>query len=73
MIEDIRMAFGGVAPIPVRLYSVENYLRGKKISAEAAKEAAEISVEGAIAMELNSYKITDAKVMVERLIEGFAE
>ena len=68
VIEDIRLVFGGVAPVPVRLYAVEEYLRGKKVSAEAAKEAAELSVANAVAMELNNYKIVDAKVMMERLI-----
>ena len=72
VIEDIHLTFGGVAPVPVRLHAVEEYLRGKKVSEETAKRAGEISVEGTMAMELNSYKIVDARVMVERLIKSLA-
>ncbi|MBQ6621847.1 MAG: FAD-dependent oxidoreductase [Mogibacterium sp.] len=68
VIADIKLAFGGVAPVPVRLTEVEEFLKGRKPDAEIAAAAGELSVKNAIAMEKNSYKIVGAKTMMERLI-----
>lgn len=70
--EDVRLVFGGVAPVPVKLSEVEALLEGKAPSAELAKEAANLAVKNAVPMELNSYKVNQAKVLVERLILGTA-
>lgn len=68
-IEDIRLALGGAAPVPVRLYEVEEFLKGKKITEELAKEAGALAVRDALPMELNNYKVVDVKVMIERLLK----
>lgn len=44
MIEDIAIAYGGVAPIVLRLPKTEAFLKGKPLSLENCKEAAEIAV-----------------------------
>ena len=39
--EDVRLALGGVGPVPLRLWEVEDRLRGKPVSSELIAEAAE--------------------------------
>lgn len=68
--KDVRLVFGGVAPVPVRLTEVEEYLKGKEATEEVAKTAGKLAVKNAVPMEKNSYKVNDAQVMVERLIAG---
>lgn len=70
--EDVRLVFGGAAPVPVKLSEVEALLEGKAPSVELAKEAAELAVKNAVPMELNSYKVNQAKVLVEQLVLGVA-
>ena len=43
--EDVRMAFGGVGPAPVRVPEVEAHLSGKPISTDVIREAAELPVD----------------------------
>lgn len=42
--EDVRMAFGGVGPVPVRVEEVEESLRGQPITAEVIEAAADLPV-----------------------------
>ena len=48
----------------------EQYLLGKELTEETAKEAAEIALKKAIPLEMNGYKIEMAKVMIRRFL-GF--
>ncbi len=57
MIADARLAAGGVAPVPVRLSAVEEYVKGKKISEETAERAGELACERAEPLEENGYKM----------------
>ena len=68
VIEDVKLALGGAAPVPVRLYEVEELLKGQKVSAELAAKAGELAVKDTMSMERNAYKVVDAKVMIERLV-----
>lgn len=38
--EDVRLALGGIGPVPVRLHEVEDFLRGKVIAADVIAAAA---------------------------------
>lgn len=64
-IENARLCFGGVAPMPRKATEVEEFLQGKEISKDVAKEAAEIAVKDAIKMSRNEYKIEILKSLVE--------
>lgn len=69
IIQDITLVYGGVAPIPLKLTKVEEFLMGKAPSAELAEEAAELAVKECNRMDKNAYKILGAKAMVKQLIE----
>jgi carbon-monoxide dehydrogenase medium subunit/xanthine dehydrogenase FAD-binding subunit len=43
-IEDVRLAIGGIGPVPYRLTDVEDFLRGGDLSAERLERAAEMPV-----------------------------
>ena len=45
----------------MKMTEVENYLRGKALNEETAREAAEIALRHAIPLEMNGYKIEMAK------------
>ena len=70
LVKEISLVLGAVAPIPMKMTEVENYLRGKALNEETAREAAEIALRHAIPLEMNGYKIEMAKVMVRRFL-GF--
>ena len=66
VITDARLAAGGVAPVPVRLSAVEEYVKGKKISEETAEKAGELACEGAEPLEENGYKMQELKTQIRR-------
>ena len=70
LVKEISLVLGAVAPIPMKMTEAENYLRGKALNEETAREAAEIALRHAIPLEMNGYKIEMAKVMVRRFL-GF--
>ncbi|WP_069658536.1 FAD binding domain-containing protein [Arcticibacter eurypsychrophilus] len=56
-IQDVRLAMGGVAHKPWRLIATETFLKGKTVSEETFKQAAQIAMEGAKAYEHNKFKL----------------
>jgi xanthine dehydrogenase YagS FAD-binding subunit len=56
-IVDARLAMGGVAHKPWRLIQTETFLKGKPISNETFKQAAEIAMQGAMAYQYNQFKL----------------
>lgn len=68
VIKSAKIVLGALAPNPLRAYAAEDYLTGKAISPETAKEAARLALADAIPLEHNAYKIQIAKGMVERSI-----
>lgn len=72
-ISDIRLVLGAVAPVPVRLKKVEDFLRGKKPTMELAAQAGEMATEGAVSMGHNEYKIDEIRTFVRRLVESLVE
>ncbi|MBS6952097.1 MAG: FAD-dependent oxidoreductase [Enterocloster asparagiformis] len=70
VVEDVSLVLGAVAPVPMKMTEAEDYLRGKTLNEETAREAADIALRHAIPLEMNGYKIEMAKVMVRRFL-GF--
>lgn len=70
VITDVKLAAGGVAPVPVRLKETEALLIGKAPSTELAKKAGALAVAGAVPMEKNTYKVNGLTAMVERIVEA---
>ena len=68
--KDIRLVLGGVAPVPVELKKVEEYLAGKTLTDEVIAKASEMAVEGALPIRNNEYKIHEVRVMVKRFLES---
>ncbi|MGN0775674.1 MAG: FAD-dependent oxidoreductase [Candidatus Ventricola sp.] len=73
VIADIRLVLGAVAPVPVRLNKVEDFLRGKKPTAELAAQAGEMATEGAESMGHNDYKIDEIRTFVRRMVESLVK
>lgn len=65
VIEDARMVFGGVSPMPRRAVEVEEFLKGKEITEEHAWAAADIAVKDAITLQYNAYKVQILKSLVK--------
>ena len=68
--KDIRLVLGGVAPVPVELTEVEEFLAGKELTADVIAEAAELSVKDVLPIRNNAFKVDEVKVMVRRFLEG---
>lgn len=64
------MVLGGVAPVPVELKKVEEYLTGKTLTEDVIATASEMAVEGALPIRNNEYKIQEVRVMVKRFLES---
>jgi xanthine dehydrogenase YagS FAD-binding subunit len=60
-IEDARVVFGGIAGRPLREHAVENFLRGKMLSADLGEQAVPIALANAAPLKYNSTKIDMAK------------
>jgi NADPH-dependent glutamate synthase beta subunit-like oxidoreductase len=69
-VNDIRMVLGGVAPVPVRLYKVEEYIKGKTVTDELIAKAAEMAVEDCFALRKNTVKVIQTKTYVKRFLES---
>jgi xanthine dehydrogenase YagS FAD-binding subunit len=57
-IQGARLAMGGVAHKPWRLTETEAFLKGKPVSLDVFKQAAQIAMQGAKAYEHNKFKLT---------------
>ncbi|HUX41502.1 MAG TPA: FAD binding domain-containing protein [Rectinemataceae bacterium] len=69
-IVEARLAFGAVAPLPLRAKEVERFLVGKRPDEATAEEAAAIAVRGALPLASNGYKIQILKGLVRRAVLG---
>jgi len=68
-ISTARLVLGGVAPIPVRLTAVEDYLTGKAVDDNTISKAAEMAVEQCTPMLENQYKVHEAKAMLKQALQ----
>ncbi|MEX2581667.1 MAG: xanthine dehydrogenase family protein subunit M [Gemmatimonadota bacterium] len=69
-IQDARIAVGGVAPKPLRLFRVEQAIVGRALNEETATEAGDLAVRGAEPLRLNGYKVPLMRNLVKRSIRG---
>ena len=67
---DARIVLGAVAPSPVRAKRAEEIIKGRPIDPNAAAEAAEQAVAGALPLSMNGYKLEIVKALVKRTILG---
>ena len=65
---EARLVLGAAAPTPLRLSQTENFLQGKKLTAEVAAQAANLALEGAKPLAKNGYKINIAKTLIKRAL-----
>ena len=54
--QDVRIVCGGVAPIPWRMTQAESHLKGKKVTEDLLREAAQKDLTQARPLEENAYK-----------------
>ena len=59
--KDVSLVMGGAAPVPYELWETEEYLKGKTLTRDVAKEAGEIAMKKASPMRENEYKVFMAK------------
>jgi xanthine dehydrogenase YagS FAD-binding subunit len=72
-IDRIRIAVNAVAPRPQRLKAVEDAVRGKPADASTGEMAGRLSVQGAVPLQFNAYKIPLMRNLVKRAIGGVQE
>jgi xanthine dehydrogenase YagS FAD-binding subunit len=53
----VRVAAGGIAPVPLRLRRVENALQSRRVDGAAIEEAAGLAIEGARPLPQTGYKL----------------
>ena len=68
VIEDIRIACGGVQCIPRRLTAVEDEVRGRPQNAETAERAGALALEGATPLNYNHFKVPLMENLVKRAV-----
>ena len=66
--KDGRVVLGGVAPTPYRATAAEEALKGQKVDAAVAKDAAEKTMVKARPMSQNAYKVDIAKNLISRAV-----
>ena len=69
----VRLAAGGVAPMPLRLHAVEAALQDRKATAAAIADAAEQAVSGAKPLPMTGYKLDLLKGVAHDLLERLAD
>ena len=68
----IRLAAGGIAPVPLRLHAVEAALQDRKATTAAITNAAEQAISGAKPLPMTGYKLDLLKGVVHDLLEELA-
>jgi xanthine dehydrogenase YagS FAD-binding subunit len=70
--DDLRLVFGGIATHPFRSVVAENFLRGKTIDDDSAREAAELALSDSRPLKMNQYKVELAKTLAKRALVAVA-
>jgi xanthine dehydrogenase YagS FAD-binding subunit len=68
-INQARLAVGGVAHKPWRLFESEKFLVGKPVSEDTFKQAAQIAMQGAKAYEYNAFKLKMAPATITEALK----
>jgi len=61
MIDDARVVFGGISGKPLRETTVENFLKGKQLTADLGSQAVSVALANAAPLKYNATKIDMAK------------
>src|SRR6202522_4630758 len=72
-IERMRIAVNAAAARPLRLKAVEDAVRGKPRNTATGEMAGKLSVQGAVPLQFNAYKIPLMRNLVKRAISGVEE
>src|SRR5580698_6925138 len=72
-IERIRIAVNGAAARPLRLKPVEDAVHGQQRNTATGEMAGKLSVQGAVPLQFNAYKIPLMRNLVKRAISGVEE
>jgi xanthine dehydrogenase FAD-binding subunit len=67
--EDVRLALGGVGPVPIRLHDVEAMLRGQKITRQLVAEASALPADRVASRSRVEYRRNVVRGFVEAAIE----
>ena len=74
LFEDVRLALGGIGPVPVRLREVEDFLRGKPIKLELIAEAASLPTDRVASRTRREYRREVIRGFIERaLVDALAD
>ena len=68
----VRLAAGGIAPVPLRLTASEAALQGRPADAATIVEAARLATSGAKPLPMTAYKLDLLQGLVRDLVEGLA-
>ena len=71
-IADARVVFGGISGKPLRERVVEDFLRGKTIDSELARQAPSVALRDAAPLKYNAMKIEMAKGLLSSGLEKIA-
>lgn len=66
--KDARIVLGAAAPIPWRVKDAENFIKGKAITTETARQTAAEAMKGATPLDKNEYKVSVFKAVVMRTL-----
>jgi NADPH-dependent glutamate synthase beta subunit-like oxidoreductase/CO/xanthine dehydrogenase FAD-binding subunit len=67
-VSDAKIVLGAVAPVPLRVREVEDFLRGKELNKEVAEATAGLAVRDANPLAKNKYKVQITKALVKRAV-----
>ena len=68
VISHARITLGGVAPIPYQAVKAETVLMGERLTEAVTEKAAEVSMNDAMPLSKNGYKIPIVKALVKRAL-----
>jgi xanthine dehydrogenase YagS FAD-binding subunit len=72
-IQNMRLVINAAAARPLRLVSVEQFVKGKPRNEATAAAAGEMAIEGAQPLRFNAYKVPLMRNLVKRAIRGVEE
>jgi CO/xanthine dehydrogenase FAD-binding subunit len=73
IVTDARIALGAVAPVPIRVNEVEDFLKGKVPTEEVAEAAGTLAARETNPLSKNKYKVQIVKALVKRAIQTCAQ
>ena len=71
-IKDARLVLSAVAPIPIRLKAVEEFLEGKRADEKTAAEAGELAVKEVRPLAKNRFKVQIVKALLQNALLAVA-